>query len=232
VDLRGADLFALSGPTGSGKSTVIDAIVFALYGSVPRYDNRNLVAPVISQGKVEARVCLDFSVSGVPYRVVRVVRANAKGGGASTKEARLERLATADHGDGVLGDRDDGDTDPGDDGPQETAGNDVAEVLAGTPDEVTDAVTALLGLTYEHFTTCVVLPQGDFQRFLHAKPAARQDLLVELLDLGVYGRMAQLARARAAEGGSRSSSRSSPPTPPRRGPACRRTSTRSKACDR
>jgi exonuclease SbcC len=209
VDLRGADLVALSGPTGSGKSTVIDAIVFALYGSVPRYDNRNLVAPVISQGKVEARVRLDFSVAGVPYRVVRIVRANARGGGASTKEARLERLAAVDPGD-VIAEPDPGDaldetldgrsdgTAGDDDGGRIGAGSDVVEVLAGTGDEVTDAVTALLGLTYEHFTTCVVLPQGDFQRFLHAKPAARQDLLVELLDLGVYGRMAQLARARAA----------------------------------
>jgi exonuclease SbcC len=170
VDFAGADLFALSGPTGAGKSTVIDAIVFALYGSVPRYDNKNLVAPVVSQGKVEARVRLDFTVGGHAYRVARVVRAAARG--ATTKEARLERV----------GNRED---------------SEAVEVLAGTADEVTAAVEGLLGLSYDHFTTCVVLPQGDFQRFLHQKPAQRQDLLVELLDLGVYGRMAQAARARA-----------------------------------
>src|SRR6188474_765100 len=90
VDFTDVDLFALSGPTGAGKSTVIDAIVFALYGSVPRYDNKNLVAPLISQGKVEARVRLDFTVGGHAYRVARVVRAAARG--ATTKEARLERV--------------------------------------------------------------------------------------------------------------------------------------------
>ena len=167
VDFEGADLFALTGATGAGKSSLIDAMCFALYGIVPRYDDRRLVAPVISQGAAEARVRLDFSVGPDRYTAVRVVRATATG--ATTKEARLERRA--------------------DDGP---------EVLAGTADELTAAVTSLLGLTFEHFTTCVVLPQGDFAQFLHAKPRDRQKLLVELLDLGLYDRMRSLAKSREA----------------------------------
>ena len=43
VDFRGADLFALSGPTGAGKSSVIDALTFALYGSVARYGDRDVL---------------------------------------------------------------------------------------------------------------------------------------------------------------------------------------------
>ncbi|MCU0310524.1 MAG: SMC family ATPase [Acidimicrobiales bacterium] len=173
IDFTGADLFALSGPTGAGKSSVIDAVCFALYGVVPRYGDRRLVAPVISQGRLEARVALHFSVGEAHYSAVRVVRATANG--ATTKEARLVRRLP------------DGD-----------------EVLAGTADELTEAVTRLLGLTFEHFTTCVVLPQGDFAQFLHAKPKERQKLLVELLDLGLYERMRSLARIReAAADGSR-----------------------------
>jgi exonuclease SbcC len=164
VDFDGADLFALVGPTGSGKTSVIDALTFALYGSVPRLDDRRAVAPVISQNLTEARVRLDFNVDGEAYTAARVVRAT-KAGGATTREARLQR---------------------GD------------EVLAGTADEVTDAVTALLGLSFEHFTTCVSLPQGQFARFLHDKPRSRQDLLVRLLDLGLYDRVASAARRRAA----------------------------------
>ena len=167
IDFVGADLFALCGPTGSGKSSVIDAICFALYGVVPRYDDRRLVAPVISQGRLEARVRLDFAVADMHYSAIRVVRAT--GTGATTKEARLVRRR---HG-----------------------GEDV---LAGTADELTAAVTALLGLTFEHFTTCVVLPQGEFAQFLHAKAKDRQKLLVELLDLGLYERMRGLARGREA----------------------------------
>jgi exonuclease SbcC len=94
VDFRGADLFALWGPTGAGKSSLIDAMVFALYGSVPRYANKNLVAPVISQQELEARVWLRFSVGSSSYVAARVVRADGKGG-ASTREARLERLPPA-----------------------------------------------------------------------------------------------------------------------------------------
>ncbi len=163
VDFAGVDLFALVGPTGAGKTSIVDALTFALYGSVPRLDDRRAVAPVISQNLTEARVRLDFTVDGTPHSAVRIVRATR--GGATTKEARLLRGE---------------------------------EVVAGTADEVTEAVTGLLGLTFEHFTTCVSLPQGQFARFLHDKPRSRQDLLVRLLDLGLYDRVAAVARQRAA----------------------------------
>ncbi len=160
VDFRGADLFALTGPTGSGKSSLIDAIVFALYGSVPRIGQRE-VAPIVSLGKLEARVRFDFSLDGADYSVVRVVRRT--GSGASTAEARLERKD---------------------------------EVLAGTADEVTETIGRMLGLGFDHFTKSVVLPQGRFAAFLHDRPADRQKLLRELLDLGVYEHMREVAKQR------------------------------------
>ena len=162
LDFDGADLFVLTGPTGSGKSSIIDAITFALYGSVPRYQNPNLVHPVISQGKVEARVRFDFAIADRVYTAVRVVRKTARGG-ATTKEARLET-------DGRL--------------------------VAGTADDITRKMRELLGLNFEQFTTCVVLPQGDFARFLHEKPAQRQDLLTKLLGVDIYEKMGTLARTR------------------------------------
>lgn len=164
VSFDDANYFALVGPTGSGKSTIIDAICFALYGSVPRYENENLVAPVISQGGLEAKVRLDFSIGSDTYTAIRVVRRSGKG--ATTKEARLEM-----------------------DG----------EVLAGTADELTEEVKRLVGLSFNQFTKCVVLPQGEFARFLHDKPAIRQDLLVRLLNLDVYERMRHAANQRAAD---------------------------------
>jgi exonuclease SbcC len=162
VTFADADLFVLVGPTGAGKSTIIDALIFALYGSVPRYGDRRLVAPVINQGRVEAKVRLDFAVDDVPYTAVRVVRRTAAG--ATTKEARLER---------------DGRT------------------LAGNEKELTEHVERLLGLSFNHFTRCVVLPQGDFAQFLHAKPSERQNLLVELLGIDVYRRIGRRAREQA-----------------------------------
>jgi len=185
IDFTDADYFALVGPTGSGKSSIIDAIGFALYGSIPRYDDRRLVAPIISQGRVEARVGLDFALGDDLYRAVRVVRAG-KGRGATTKEARLERLGRVD--DPILG----------------AAGTEeVLEVLAGDADGVSREVVRLLGLEFDQFTRCVVLPQGSFARFLHDKPADRQELLVRLLDLTVYERVAAAANRAAQTAGER-----------------------------
>ena len=89
VDFSDVELAALVGPTGSGKSTVIDGITFALFGAVARYDDNRAVAPVINQLSTEARAELEFEVDGERYTAVRVVRRTDAG--ATTKEARLER---------------------------------------------------------------------------------------------------------------------------------------------
>ncbi len=73
-------------------------------------------------------------------------------------------------------------------------------MLAGNAKELTEVVERLIGLSFQQFTRCVALPQGEFARFLHDKPSDRQDLVVKLLDLGVYERMQKRANSRAAEG--------------------------------
>ena len=88
VDFTDIELAALVGPTGSGKSTVIDGITFALFGSVARYDDARIVAPVISQPGSQARVSLEFEAGTKHHTAVRVVRRTPNG--VTTKEARLE----------------------------------------------------------------------------------------------------------------------------------------------
>jgi exonuclease SbcC len=180
VDFRDADYFVLVGPTGSGKSTVIDAMTFGLYGSVPRWDDQKVVklalAPSVSRGTVR----LVFDVRDARYVVARELRRSAKGG-VTVRNARLERL----HDPAGTGQADDG-----------------TEVLAADS-AVTKAVEELLGLPFDQFCMCVVLPQGDFAEFLHAKPAARQQMLTRLLGLGVYESIAKEANREAAAAGER-----------------------------
>ena len=88
VDFTNIELVALVGRTGSGKSTLIDAMTFALYGSVARYDDNRAVAPVINQTSTRARVRLEFELGGRRYSATRLVQ--RQGSGATTKEARLE----------------------------------------------------------------------------------------------------------------------------------------------
>ncbi|MCU1427257.1 MAG: chromosome segregation protein [Actinomycetia bacterium] len=165
LDFDGADFFALVGPTGSGKSTIIDAICFALYGSVPRYEDEKLVGRAVALGRSEAKVSLVFDVRGERYVATRVVRAR-EGKVYGAPKVSLERVPP--------------------DGP--------TEVVADKVKSMKDAVEELLGLQFAHFTKCVVLPQGAFARFLHDDPSKRQDLLVRLLDLAQYERVARRAR--------------------------------------
>jgi exonuclease SbcC len=171
VDLADADLFALVGPTGAGKSSVIDAMVFALYGTVPRYGDARLVGSVINQRSARALVDFQFAVGNRMYRIVREVSRQKRGG--SPREARLEDADTGD------------------------------SLVDGDARQLTAAVERILGLTRDQFTKCVVLPQGEFQRFLHDKPGQRQDLLVQLLGAEVYGRIGERARQEQKAGSAR-----------------------------
>jgi DNA repair protein SbcC/Rad50 len=180
ADFTDVEFFALVGPTGSGKSTLIDGLCFALYGTVPRWGKENAIADALAPAANACRVGLVFELAGKRYAAVRALSRD-KQGRVHTKEARLELLDPA--------------IDPG---------APIADLLAAStgklaegPDQVTAGVEDLLGLSYQHFTQSVLLPQGRFSRFLQAKPTERQKLLVELLAFGVYEKVGQRARERA-----------------------------------
>ncbi|MFF4893786.1 AAA family ATPase [Micromonospora chersina] len=181
VDFTDADFFALVGPTGSGKSTVLDAICFALYGTVPRWGGTRGLANALAPSATEARVRLVFESAGDRYVATRVVRRDGRGT-VKTANAGLQLMP------------------PGFDITKLDTGlspEDLGEVVAGTPAEMEQAVLDAVGLPYEQFTSCVVLPQGQFADFLHAKPATRQQILVNLLGLGVYEAVQKKATERA-----------------------------------
>lgn len=179
VDFADADFFVLVGATGSGKSTVIDALTFALYGTVPRWNHRSMVmyglAPTANQGKV----ALLFDVGDTRYLIARELRRTKTG--VLVRNARLERLLD----------------------PTATGTIDDATESIATDSGVTPAVEKLLGLPYEHFCQCVVLPQGEFADFLRAKPAERRTILLKLLGAGLYTDIGQRANGRASLAGQR-----------------------------
>ncbi|KKK07352.1 AAA family ATPase [Micromonospora sp. HK10] len=183
VDFTDADFFALVGPTGSGKSTVLDAICFALYGTVPRWGGARGLANALAPSATEARVRLVFESANDRYVATRVVRRDGRGA-VKTANAGLQLMP------------------PGFDVTKLDTGlspEDLGEVVAGTPAEMERAVLEAVGLPYEQFTSCVVLPQGQFADFLHAKPATRQQILVNLLGLGIYEDVQKRATERAGQ---------------------------------
>lgn len=175
VDFDGADYFALVGPTGSGKSTVIDAMVFALFGSAPRWGRLTSVRYALAPTANRATVRLIFDVGSDRYQVAREVR--RYGRQIQQKGAALERFR-----DPYL----------------TTATTDDVQVLASEVSELTPAIEKLLGLSFDEFTKAVVLPQGKFAEFLSATARERQDILLKLLGAHQYDLIMQAAGRREA----------------------------------
>ncbi|MGH8791067.1 MAG: AAA family ATPase, partial [Stackebrandtia sp.] len=166
VDFAEADYFALVGPTGAGKSTVLDAMCFALYGRAPRWGAgiEHALAPSATSGSVR----LTFRADGKIYVATRVLK-RGTGGKVLTNASALERL------------------------PADTSTADLADVggligvsLAASAKAVTAQVERIVGLPFEQFTKCVLLPQGAFAEFLHSSGAERRKILESLLGYTVY----------------------------------------------
>ncbi|MGW2993031.1 AAA family ATPase, partial [Streptomyces sp. NPDC001193] len=181
VDFADADYFALVGSTGSGKSTVLDALTFALYGSAYRWGRSNAISYALAPTSNRCTVSLTFDVASQRYQVAREVRRI----GQQVQQKTVSLVRFADPA-ATLVDRN---------GPQ-------PEVLAGEIKELNAAVERLLGLSFDDFCQCVVLPQGDFARFLSANSADRQRILLKLLGAAHFegiGKRAGIQRDAAAK---------------------------------
>ncbi|MBT2250058.1 SMC family ATPase [Arthrobacter sp. BHU FT2] len=178
-ELSGHGLFLLNGPTGAGKTSVLDAICFALYGSVPgaRQDGKRLRSDHADPAR-EPSVTLEFSAQGRRFEVTRSP-AWDKPSLRGKKGFTLQQAKT------LLRERTDGAW------VEKSARN----------DESGAEITAVLGMDREQFTRVVMLPQGDFAAFLRSKAADRLDLLQKLFGTQRYeaveeelSRQAQAAR--------------------------------------
>src|ERR1700712_1687454 len=159
-------LFLLWGPTGAGKTTLLDAVVYALYGTVPgaRGEERRLRSDHAA-ADVRTEVRCEVTLGGERLLVTRrpeQQRPKLKGTGWTKEPARLTvQRWTAD-----------GSWEP----------------VSTRIDEGSEHLRTRLGLSAEQFCQVVLLPQGDFARFLRAEPEDRGRLLRPLFDVGRFAR--------------------------------------------
>lgn len=168
-------LFLLNGPTGAGKTSVLDAICFALYGSVPgaRQEGKRLRSDH-AEPALEPSVTCEFSAQGRHFEVTRSPAwdkpsARSKNGSTTQQAKTLLR---------------------------ERIGGTWTE-RSGRNDEAGAEIIALLGMDREQFTRVVMLPQGDFAAFLRSKATDRLELLQKLFGTQRFESLEQELSAQA-----------------------------------
>lgn len=179
--LASGGLFLIHGPTGAGKTSILDGLSFALFGSASGGERasdalRSDRAP--ADVLTEAR--LEFALGADVYRVTRepkqqVAKLRGEGLKTSAPKGVLEKLATRE------ADLDEGTWD----------------LVASGDTKVTEAIVELLGMTEEQFRQVVVLPQGQFRKFLSAGSTEREDLLEQLFRTHRFRELTEMMQERS-----------------------------------
>ncbi|MEU8617639.1 SMC family ATPase [Streptomyces sp. NPDC048623] len=181
--LSSAGLFLLHGPTGAGKTSVLDAVCFALYGSVPgaRQSPGSVLRSDHAPSGTSTEVTLELTVGERRLEITRSPaqpRPKKRGGGFTTEKAQ-STLREYDAETGTW------------------------KGLSKSHQEIGEEITQLLGMSRDQFCQVVLLPQGDFARFLRADAEARGKLLGRLFDTrrfaAVEDRLAELRKAAERE---------------------------------
>lgn len=176
--LSAAGLFLLHGPTGAGKTSVLDAVCYALYGAVPgaRQSPGTSLRSDHAPADLPTEIRLELTVGGRRLEITRrpaQPRPKKRGGGHTVEKAQ-SWLRGYDPEQGWQG-------------------------LSRSHQEIGEEITQLIGMSREQFCQVVLLPQGDFARFLRADAEARGKLLGRLFDTrrfaAVEERLAELRRA-------------------------------------
>lgn len=191
-DLREAPLFLICGPTGAGKSTILDAISLALFGYTPRLQNQGS-----REAKVDAQPELALSRGAAYGRAMLVFRKTSPGEGPQTYRATWEVWKGNKRKPTLSGNLQ---------GPYrklEQAGEAIEEwtLLANEfPSASTEYQKTLdrvlEGFSLQDFTRCMLLAQGDFSAFLKAPDEERAAILERLTRTEVYQKIGARATAR------------------------------------
>jgi len=167
-ELGSRSFFLIHGPTGSGKTTVLDAMCFALYGDTSGNERQaRQMRSDMADPSERTEVVFDFSLGTELYRVSRSPeqeRPKQRGEGMTTERPK----ATLWQRTGLVDDNGEG------------------HVLAAKWGDVTEAVESLLGFKSDQFRQVVLLPQGQFRRLLLATSTEREAILERLFQTEFY----------------------------------------------
>ena len=162
-------IFTITGPTGAGKSTILDAICLALYGRTPRLEIISTSTnDIMSKLTGECFAEVTFKTSKGRYRAHwSQRRARSKADGA---------LQSAKH---------------------EVSEVESGKVLASKIRDTKEVIETLTGMDFDRFTRSILLAQGDFAKFLKASADERAPMLEQITGTGIYSQISQTVYERA-----------------------------------
>ena len=167
IPFAGASIWMLAGTNGSGKSSIFDAVTYALFGH-HRGGSQNAIE-LINKDSTALAVEFDFSLDGVTHRIRRTLKRSARGSAAGTQQV-FRRIGDGDDWEAV----------------EDT--NKKVDFDAW--------IHSQIGLNYETFTSSVLLLQGKAEKLLDSKPSGRAEVLAGIVDLERYQRLYDRANQR------------------------------------
>ena len=167
----GIHLACISGDNGAGKTSIIDAMTWALWGKSRAGSKATGDDELITQGEREMSVTFDFRTGdGQVYRVERRRTKPKKGTGAGQSVLKLFTV---------------------------TDGQVSADISGSTIAETGDIIRGLVGLDYDTFINSAYLKQGEADHFTELPPTRRKEVLGSILNLEIYDRLADSAKEKA-----------------------------------
>ncbi|PKV63110.1 AAA family ATPase [Pontibacter ramchanderi] len=167
--LADAGLFAITGPTGAGKTTILDAITVGLYGQAHRHNNDRPLE-LMTRHTAECFSEVEFEANGKVYRSKWHLRRSRGKADGKIQPVHMELYDLEKD-----------------------------ELFDLKPSEVPAMIAEICGLDYSQFLRSVMLSQGDFARFLKASPTERSSLLEKITDTAIYSDISKFAFEKAKQ---------------------------------
>ncbi|RWZ60328.1 SMC family ATPase [Halobacillus fulvus] len=169
-------IFLITGPTGAGKTTVFDAMCFALYGRASGSDrDQDSMRSHFSKEDDTTYVEFHFELRGKQYRMVRMPkqwRKKERGDGYKEDPARAELFILNDDGE---------------------------KLIASKIKEVNDYIEDILGLDYEQFRKMIMIPQGEFRKLISENSKEREEILQRIFKTQFYSQMTDYLKNQSKE---------------------------------